>query len=331
MKVVLFCGGQGLRLPRHSETIPKPMAIIGYRPILWHVMRYYAHHGQSDFLLCLGYRGDLVKSYFLAYNEALSNDFVLSEGGRGIQLLSSDIQDWHITFADTGLHANIGQRLMAVRHHLRDEDVFCANYADSLTDAPLAELLEDFRRKGKVAAFLSVRPHYSFHAVSYQPDGMVTGITDVKGADLWVNGGYFFFRREIFDYLREGEDLVKEPFQRLMAARELITYRYEGFWTPPGPPGPPPPAAADGCPHRPELVVCWHTMKRTTVKLFDDLDARLRHEAARRKVTIAEFTREAIEAHLGGRRRLMAAGAGRSGRSDISERIEEILRAEAAR
>src|SRR6266536_1162241 len=198
MKVVLFCGGQGLRLPRHSETIPKPMAIIGYRPILWHVMRYYAHHGQSDFLLCLGYRGDLVKSYFLAYN---------------------------------GLHANIGQRLMAVRHHLRDEDVFCANYADSLTDAPLAELLEDFRRKGKVAAFLSVRPHYSFHAVSYQPDGMVTGITDVKGADLWVNGGYFFFRREIFDYLREGEDLVKEPFQRLMAARELITYRYEGFWT----------------------------------------------------------------------------------------------------
>src|SRR6266508_2469658 len=198
MKVVLFCGGQGLRLPRHSETIPKPMAIIGYRPILWHVMRYYAHHGQSDFLLCLGYRGDLVKSYFLA---------------------------------DTGLHANIGQRLMAVRHHLRDEDVFCANYADSLTDAPLAELLEDFRRKGKVAAFLSVRPHYSFHAVSYQPDGMVTGITDVKGADLWVNGGYFFFRREIFDYLREGEDLVKEPFQRLMAARELITYRYEGFWT----------------------------------------------------------------------------------------------------
>src|SRR6266545_2735149 len=191
MKVVLFCGGQGLRLPRHSETIPKPMAIIGYRPILWHVMRYYAHHGQSDFLLCLGYRGDLVKSYFLAYNEALSNDFVLSEGGRGIQLLSSDIQDWHITFADTGLHANIGQRLMAVRHHLRDEDVFCANYADSL----------------------------------------VTGITDVKGADLWVNGGYFFFRREIFDYLREGEDLVKEPFQRLMAARELITYRYEGFWT----------------------------------------------------------------------------------------------------
>jgi glucose-1-phosphate cytidylyltransferase len=231
MKVVLFCGGQGLRLPRHSETIPKPMAVVGYRPILWHVMRYYAHHGQSDFLLCLGYRGDLVKSYFLAYNEALSNDFVLSEGGRGIQLLSSDIHDWHITFADTGLRANIGQRLMAVRRHLRDEEVFCANYADTLTDAPLGELLEDFRRKGKVAAFLSVRPHYSFHAVSYQPDGTVTAISDVKGADLWVNGGYFFFRREVFDYIHEGEDLVKEPFQRLIAAGELVAYRYEGFWS----------------------------------------------------------------------------------------------------
>src|SRR6266498_203558 len=124
MKVVLFCGGQGLRLPRHSETIPKPMAIIGYRPILWHVMRYYAHHGQSDFLLCLGYRGDLVKSYFLAYNEALSNDFVLSEGGRGIQLLSSELHAWYFASADTCLSVCDGHRRMAVGQRPRDEDVF---------------------------------------------------------------------------------------------------------------------------------------------------------------------------------------------------------------
>lgn len=231
MKVVLFCGGQGLRLPQRRETIPKPMAMVGYRPILWHVMRYYAHHGLNDFLLCLGYRGDLVKNYFLAYNEALSNDFVLSDGGRGIELLSSDIQDWNITFADTGLSACVGERLMAVRRYLQDEEVFCANYADNVTDAPLRDLLEDFRHKGKTAAFLSVRPHYSFHSVSYQPDGMVTAISDVNGADLWVNGGYFFFRREIFDYIDAGEDLVEEPFRRLIAARELIAYRYEGFWT----------------------------------------------------------------------------------------------------
>src|SRR5512147_1883239 len=103
MKVVLFCGGRGLRLREHSEVIPKPMVQIGYRPILWHVMRYYAHYGHRDFILCLGYRADAIKDYFLHYSEAVSNDFVLSEGGRRIELLGSDIEDWRITFADTGL------------------------------------------------------------------------------------------------------------------------------------------------------------------------------------------------------------------------------------
>jgi glucose-1-phosphate cytidylyltransferase len=231
MKVVLFCGGQGLRLPDQAEAVPKPMITIGYRPILWHVMRYYSHWGYSDFVLCLGYKADAVKSYFLRYNEALSNDFVLSQGGRSVELLNTDIQDWRITFADTGLNTNVGQRLLAVRRHLRGEELFCANYADLLTDAPLPELVADFARRDKVAAFLSVRPLYSFHIVSHDPDGLVTSITDVHGTDLWVNGGYFVFRQEIFDYLREGEDLVEEPFRRLIKDDQLLAYRYEGFWT----------------------------------------------------------------------------------------------------
>jgi glucose-1-phosphate cytidylyltransferase len=231
VKVVLFCGGQSFRLPEQTETIPKPMATIGYRPILWHLMRWYAHYGLKDFLLCLGYRGDLVKSYFLRYNEALSNDFVLSGGGLEVELLSTDIQDWHITFADTGLNANIGQRLRAVRRHLDGEEIFCANYADNVSDAPLPELLADFQRRGNVAAFLSVRPHYSFHMVSHRPDGVVTAIDDVRGARLRVNGGFFMFRREIFDYLDDGEDLVEQPFRRLIAAGELVAYHYDGFWT----------------------------------------------------------------------------------------------------
>ncbi|MFL6192326.1 MAG: sugar phosphate nucleotidyltransferase, partial [Actinomycetes bacterium] len=144
MKVVLFCGGLGLRLRDHSERVPKPMVPIGYRPILWHIMKYYAHHGHRDFTLCLGYKADVVKQYFLDYNEALSNDFVLDgNGGREagrIELLGSDIHDWRITFADTGLHANIGQRLVAVRRYVESEDVFLANYGDVLTDAPLPEL-----------------------------------------------------------------------------------------------------------------------------------------------------------------------------------------------
>jgi glucose-1-phosphate cytidylyltransferase len=231
MKAVLFCGGMGLRLPERTEAIPKPMIVIGYRPLLWHVMRTYAHWGVKDFVLCLGYKADVVKDYFLRYNEALSNDFVLSDGGRQIQLLSTDIEEWRITFADTGLHANIGQRLQAARHHLVDEEIFCANYGDVVTDASLPELIDDFERRGKVAAFLSVRPHYSFHVVTHERDGLVTGISDVHGSNLWVNGGYFIFRQAIFDYLREGEDLIEEPFRRLIADDELVTYRHEGFWT----------------------------------------------------------------------------------------------------
>ena len=153
MKVVLFCGGRGLRLREHSEAIPKPMVQIGYRPILWHVMRYYAHYGHRDFILCLGYRADAIKDYFLHYSEAVSNDFVLSEGGRRIELLGSDIEDWRITFADTGLDTTIGERLRRVRHLLEGEDMFLANYGDTLTDAPLDQLVERFRASDAMACF----------------------------------------------------------------------------------------------------------------------------------------------------------------------------------
>ena len=231
MKVALFAGGKGLRLPGQVEPVPKPMITVGYRPILWHVMRFYAHWGYNDFLLCLGYKANDVKRYFLDYDEAHSNDFVLSDGGRRLELLSSDIDDWRITFADTGLHANIGQRLLAARRHLEGEEMFCAYYADALTDAPLPELVADFARQDKVAAFLSVRPRYSFHVVSREPDGVVTGITDVDGTDIWVNGGYFMFRPDIFDYIGEGEDLLDEVFPRLIEKDQLLAYRYEGFWT----------------------------------------------------------------------------------------------------
>jgi glucose-1-phosphate cytidylyltransferase len=231
MKVVLFCGGRGLRLREHSEAVPKPMVQIGYRPILWHVMRYYAHYGHRDFILCLGYRGDAIKDYFLHYDEAVSNDFVLSEGGRRIELLRSDIADWRITFADTGLDSTIGERLRLVRRNLEGEELFLANYGDVVTDAPLNELIERFRSSGKVAAFLSVRPTYNFRVVRHNA-GVVTSVQDVTQADLWINGGYFMFRHEIFDYIEPGEDLVVEPFQRLIKEEQLLAFRYRGFWAP---------------------------------------------------------------------------------------------------
>src|SRR2546426_5460358 len=144
MKVVLFCGGLGMRIREAGEHVPKPMVTIGYRPILWHVMKYYAHFGHKDFVLCLGHGGDSIKNYFLNYSECLSNDFTLSEGGKKLQLMGTDIHDWKITFVDTGATANIGQRLKAVERHLRDEPVFLANYSDGLTNLSLPTQIEHF-------------------------------------------------------------------------------------------------------------------------------------------------------------------------------------------
>src|SRR4051812_22965357 len=229
MKVVIFCGGLGMRLREAGEDIPKPMVPIGHRPILWHLMKYYAHYGHTDFVLCLGYRGDVIKKYFLNYEETGSNDFVLSGGGREIELMNRDISDWRITFADTGVNSNIGQRLMAVRKYLRGEETFLANYADGLTDMHLPSVIERFEAGGENADFMRVRPNLTFHAVCSGPHGDVREIKPVMETDLRVNGGYFLFRREIFDYMRPGEELVLEPFERLIKADQLTTYQHDGF------------------------------------------------------------------------------------------------------
>jgi glucose-1-phosphate cytidylyltransferase len=232
MKVVLFCGGLGMRLRDYSETLPKPMVPIGYRPILWHVMKYYAHFGHKDFILCLGYRADAVKNYFLNYNECVSNDFVLSAGGKNLELYNSDIQDWRITFADTGVESNIGQRLKAVEKYLDGEEEFLANYSDGLTDLNLPEQLDHFHKHDKTASFLAVRPSLSYHMVSIEEgeDNLVSGIRAINNGSVRINGGFFIFKTKIFDYIREREELVNGPFQRLIDEQQLIGYPYDGYW-----------------------------------------------------------------------------------------------------
>lgn len=230
MKVVLFCGGLGMRLREYSDSIPKPMVTIGYRPILWHLMKYYAHFGHKDFVLCLGHKGDVIKNYFLTYDECISNDFTLSNGGKTVQLRKTDIHDWSITFVDTGLTANIGQRLKAVESYLNGEEMFLANYTDGLTDLFLPNLIDHCLKQAKIAAFLSVKPQHSFHVVDIRPDGYVKDIQDLSTSGIWINGGFFVLRKEIFQYLREGEELVQEPFHRLLKEEQLITYQYDGFW-----------------------------------------------------------------------------------------------------
>jgi glucose-1-phosphate cytidylyltransferase len=230
VKVVLFCGGLGMRMRENGSNAPKPMAMIGDRPLLWHVMRYYAHFGHTDFILCLGYGASAVKEYFLHYDETLSNDFTLVGGGHDVRMFSTDITDWTITFIDTGLQASIGERLMRVRKYVEDEPMFLANYADTLTDAPLPELISRFADSDAVAGLLAVPPVSTHHVVEMDAGGNVTGVREVRALMQWENGGYFVLRPEIFDTLREGEDMVPHAFERLVADKRLLAQPYTGFW-----------------------------------------------------------------------------------------------------
>lgn len=230
MKVVLFCGGAGMRLRGYADDVPKPMVTIGTRPILWHLMKYYAHFGHKEFILCLGYKGNCIKDYFLKYDESVSNDFVWSEGGKSIRFLNRDIDDWTITFVETGINANIGERLKAVESHLGNDEIFLANYGDGLSDAPLPSIVENFRNSSAVASLLLVQPTASFDIIKVGPGDAVTEVCPLTRSDIWINGGFFAMRREIFRYIHPGEELVREPFRRLIEKRALLAYKYDGFW-----------------------------------------------------------------------------------------------------
>ena len=230
MKVVIFCGGLGLRLREYSENVPKPLVPIGDAPVIWHLMKYYAHYGHKDFILCLGHKGEAIKRFFLNHSGALSNDFVLSDGGRNVQLLGEDFTNWRITFADTGAKSLIGERLLAVRKHVKDEDIFLANYVDGLADIDLNLVIDRLVSSGKTACFVSVPPTQTFHLVQADRDCNVTSVNHADSSQTWINGGYFVFRQRLFDYIRPGEDLVNEPFARLIADKELITLKHTGFW-----------------------------------------------------------------------------------------------------
>jgi glucose-1-phosphate cytidylyltransferase len=232
MKVVLFCGGLGMRMRDGVTKGPKPMAMIGDRPLMWHVMRYYAHFGHTDFVLCLGYGASYVKDFFLNYDETRSNDFVLEGGARQIKLFKTDISDWRITFVDTGLNSAIGERLRRVRRFVDGEPMFLANYADVFTDAPLPDMIERFEASSAVVSLLAVPPQSSHHVVDIGDDGLITQVSAVKDLRQWENGGYFVLRPEIFDCLYEGEDLVQDALGRLIPQRRVLAYPYKGYWSP---------------------------------------------------------------------------------------------------
>jgi len=219
-----------MRLREYSENIPKPMVPVGFRPILWHVMRYYAHFGHRDFVLCLGYGAHHIKDFFLNYDETASNDFVLR--GADVELLGSDIKDWTITFVHTGLDSPIGERLRRVRRHVEDEEMFLANYADVLTNAPLNAMIDRFRASDKIGGLLAVPPQSAFHCVNLGEGDDISSISTLQEMPLWENGGYLMFRPEVFDHLDEGCDLIGDVCAPLAKEGRMMAFRHRGFWQP---------------------------------------------------------------------------------------------------
>ena len=234
MKVVIFCGGYGVRMGEETRRIPKPMIEIGGRPILWHIMRYYSMWGHDEFILCLGYKGETIKQFFLSYNGTLLNNFILDRDANGtkIEMLSQDLDKWRITFVDTGLSSTIGERLKAVEPYLGEDEEFLATYGDGLTDAPLPHVIESFHESRKTAMFLSVRPQFNAHMVSTDAAGTVVGVEDMSRSDVRINGGFFVLKREILDLIEPGHELVEETFEQLIAQRQLAAYPWEGFFGP---------------------------------------------------------------------------------------------------
>lgn len=230
MKVVLFCGGLGTRIREYSESVPKPMIPVGNQPILWHVMNYYSQYGHNDFVLCLGYKANVVKEYFLNYKPHIHTDCIVSKSATNIELIGPPRDDWRIALIDTGIWRKIGQRLWAVRDHVKGSGMFMANYSDGLSDVDLDDMVETFKASGKVACFLAIRPPLTYHIADIDERGTVRQFRSSETSEIWINGGYFIFREEIFDYMREGEELVMEPFHRLIAEDQLLAYKHTGFW-----------------------------------------------------------------------------------------------------
>jgi glucose-1-phosphate cytidylyltransferase len=193
-------------------------------------MQYYSQYGHRDFILCLGCKANVVKDYFLNYTQAANSDCTISQFGKKVELLGERPVDWRVSLVDTGIWRNIGQRLVAVRHLVQDQEIFLANYSDGLTDAPLPEMISRFKKSGKIACFIAIHPPITFHLADFDENGVVRRMSASHESGIWINGGYFIFRKEIFDYIQEGEELVVEPFKRLIDRGELMAYRYEGFW-----------------------------------------------------------------------------------------------------
>jgi glucose-1-phosphate cytidylyltransferase len=234
MKVVILCGGMGTRLREETEFIPKPMVEIGARPMLWHIMKIYSHYGFNDFVLCLGYKGDYIRRYFLEY-DALNCDVTVDLGTKEVVRHDRvhDEQNWRVTLAETGQSTMTGGRIKRALRYV-DEDLFLATYGDGLAGIDLTALLEFHRKHGRTATVTAVQPPPRFGKINLgDTDDLARGFSEKpKGSEGWTNGGFFVFNRSIEKYLDgDGCVLEQEPLSQLAREEQLMVYRHDGFWT----------------------------------------------------------------------------------------------------
>jgi glucose-1-phosphate cytidylyltransferase len=232
MKVVILCGGQGTRLREETEFRPKPLVEVGGRPILLHIMKHYAHHGFDDFVLCLGYKGHMIKEHFLNY-EAMNNDVTLTLGANATieHHGAHNEAGFRVTLADTGLDTMTGKRIKVVQKYV-DGDTFMVTYGDGLSDVDLTALLAFHRQHGKLATVTTVKPISRFGVLDLAPSGLVKGFDEKPQIDGWINVGFFVFEREVFDCISDDPNctLEQEPLQKLAREGQLVAYRHPGFF-----------------------------------------------------------------------------------------------------
>ena len=236
MKVVILCGGQGTRIRDVADNIPKPMIPLNELPILWHIMKYYSHWGHKQFVLCLGYKGQVIKDFFLNY-EAHTRDFTMNLGGnRSIEYHNiHDESDWRVTLAETGQNAMTGARVKRVQSYLANDENFMLTYGDGVGDIDISRLLAFHKAHGKILTVTGVRPPGRFGELMNDAAGRVTEFNEKPQATGGrISGGFFVCRKEILDYLDDREDLTFEtdPMRKLVADGQMMMYEHDGFWQP---------------------------------------------------------------------------------------------------
>ncbi len=229
-KVVILCGGMGTRLKEETEFRPKPLVHIGAFPILWHIMKHYSHYGFNDFVLCLGYKGEMIKEYFLNYGW-MSNDFTLNLGkGKGqLSNHTDNTENWNITFADTGDTTQTGGRIKKIEKHIK-EDNFLATYGDGVSNVDIKRLIGFHKEKNKIGTLTGVHPWSKYGTVHTDKNGIITKFTEKPMLKDVINGGFFVFKKDIFDYLDNECMLEKEPFEKLAQEKQLTLFKHDGFW-----------------------------------------------------------------------------------------------------